>query len=184
MEETKQTITNLTARLIDEETSLNNVCENENALAASGIKSQSHKQYKKYNVTCYNCKKKGHYARNCRMKRNFNGGHEHCSRRQGGSRNSQGSAFTALNAEEQAFEEEALAIVNAESVWLMDSGASRHMSPNRNLFTYFRETSGLSVKLGNDQQLSVLGIGTIQAEKFIKASGMTALWKMFSMFHI
>ena len=46
------------------------------------------------------------------------------------------------------------------NTWVMDTGASYHMTFSKNLFTSFKEWNG-SVKLGDDEELSVKGSGSM-----------------------
>lgn len=165
MEEAKQTIENLTARLQDEESNCSNT-ENENEFVGSGSRSvstetQGHYKNIQRKVTCYNCYKKGNFAKQCRAPKKQQTYRE--SNLYGGDRRSdtpQGSVFN-IGVDDEI---EAL-VADAETTWLMDSGASMHMSPNRNIFTTFREICNLTVKLGNNDELSVKGIGTVQIDK-------------------
>ncbi|KAI5632929.1 gag-polypeptide of LTR copia-type domain-containing protein [Phthorimaea operculella] len=63
LDEKRQTIVNLTARLIDEEASFNRTEESEStALLTSRSK---HKQSSRSRAKCFKCQKRGHYARDC-----------------------------------------------------------------------------------------------------------------------
>lgn len=126
LEESKQTITNLTARLLDEEANLSSNENTDSAFVAgnSQTKSKENKEStKKTKFSCYNCGKKGHFARDGRKPKKSKNKHS----RDGAS---QGSAFTT-----EVEEIEALVTGKTESSWLMDSGASRHMTPNQHWFT-------------------------------------------------
>ena len=46
--------------------------------------------------------------------------------------------------------------------WILDSGCSFHMSPNRDLFTTYEPVNGDLVLMGNDAQCKVFGYGTIK----------------------
>lgn len=167
MEEGKQTLENLTARLLDEEANLNSNTENENAFIASGSKGPytGNQKSSKSKFKCYNCNKKGHFAKDCRApkKQSTNKGNKNNGKYSKATNdNDQGGAFnTEVNSELEVL------IGNLETTWLMDSGASRHMSPNRNFFASLHETNDLAVHLGNNEQLAVKGIGTIHIEKWV-----------------
>ena len=52
-------------------------------------------------------------------------------------------------------------------VWLLDSGASRHISFKREWFTDFSVTSGEYVMLGDNRECEVRGVGTVKIRKFV-----------------
>ena len=47
-------------------------------------------------------------------------------------------------------------------VWIMDSGCSYHMTPNKHSFLNYQEINGGKVLLGNDHECRVLGVGDIR----------------------
>ena len=47
-------------------------------------------------------------------------------------------------------------------VWLLDSGATFHMTFKREWFHYYKPISGRSVYRCNDNALKIIGIGTIK----------------------
>lgn len=54
-----------------------------------------------------------------------------------------------------------------ENKWIIDSGASAHMTYQQEFFSEFEETDKNNVALPNKQELEIKGIGTIKIEKFI-----------------
>jgi hypothetical protein len=155
LETSKQTITNLTARLLDEEASLNaEDTQNEsNALFTSGRKPQIQTGNKKNRIVCYSCHKRGHYAKECYSKK----------------RNTQSKLTNYQKIEKShntvAFNAEEFACASSdENVWILDSGASAHMSFRREFFTDFTEFNKCderTVQLGNHICLAVKGKGNI-----------------------
>ncbi|KAK9703861.1 GAG-pre-integrase domain [Popillia japonica] len=139
---------------------------------------QKPNQSQKGRITCYNCNKKGHISRECRAPR----------RNQG--QKSQNSNPSASNSKYGAFhiesEKNVLASRSDETTWILDSGVSAHMTSNKRLFTELREideshmTSNkrlftelreideFSVRLGNNGELPVKGIGTINIQCWIR----------------
>lgn len=166
MDEARQTLPNLTARLLDEEASLTSTEEQENAFLASSSRKKdarstgkneekpNKKKMDMSKVACYNCRKKGHFARNCPSLKKTN---EEQNENQ---RNN--SAFN-VECQEALF----AAPQSDEDKWIMDSGASAHMTHHREFFWKFEETSKNDVALANKQELPIKGIGTIKIEKLI-----------------
>ncbi|KAM3955568.1 uncharacterized protein ACR2FA_010514 [Aphomia sociella] len=134
----KQTVINLTARLIDEETSLK--ASDDIALATSTV-AKSKKQFR-----CFKCNKKGHYARNCNKNTKKSLTPE--------------SAFTADNIHLESN------VADDESCWILDSGASAHMTYRRDYLCDFRPQSNF-VRLGDKSELTVLGVGTAKIKKLV-----------------
>lgn len=56
--------------------------------------------------------------------------------------------------------------MHVNSIWIIDSGFSNHMTSAKDLFKTFNESWMLSVRLGNYKEILVLdqGIVTIRAE--------------------
>lgn len=96
----------------------------------------SYKSKDKKSIECYFCHKLGHYARNCRKKKNLQKYKRNVtsagqtSNEQKSSSDDHG-AFIVTKAEND--------ILNADTqdIWLLDSGASKHMSFQRNWFVNF-----------------------------------------------
>lgn len=160
-----QTIHNLTARLLDEEASLTNEDEVETALIADKRNSNQTSKVKKNSVSnqrdssdaastsskhrfiCYNCNKRGHFARFCKAPKKSG-------------KKSQEQNMLAFNAE-------CLQSNTDADVWILDSGASVHMSYRRDLFCELQEYNENSsgndrrVKLGDKKELEVRGQGKV-----------------------
>ncbi|KAK9738569.1 Zinc knuckle [Popillia japonica] len=119
---------------------------------------QKPSQSQKGRITCYNCNKKGHISRECRAPR----------RNQG--QKSQNSNPSASNSKYGAFhiesEKNVLGGLSDETTWILDSGASAHMTSNKRLFTVLREID--EFRLGNNEKLPVKGIGTINIQCWIR----------------
>lgn len=181
LEEGKQTIQNLTARLVDEELSLTSMETSDNALVATSSKPSQQKKNSKSRVTCYSCQKKGHFARDCRTRnsqapqnqhKQGHKGDRHTERNQPRNGN-----YSAFNIDHDVI---AKKLVDDKTTWILDSGASAHMSSQRELFISLKVVDEFPVKLGNNFELSVKGIGEIQIECWINGewvkSIMTNVW--------
>ena len=46
--------------------------------------------------------------------------------------------------------------------WLLDSGASHHMSPHRSWFTSYETVNGSFVFMGNNASCQTVGIGNVK----------------------
>ena len=46
--------------------------------------------------------------------------------------------------------------------WILDSGCTYHMCPNKGWFSNFKELDGGVVSMGNNNACKTMGIGTIQ----------------------
>ncbi|KAK2986265.1 hypothetical protein RJ640_021834 [Escallonia rubra] len=53
-------------------------------------------------------------------------------------------------------------ISSSDGGWILDTGCSYHMCPNRNSFATYRSFDGGKVLMGNDVACKVVGIGSIQ----------------------
>ena len=172
LDEAIQTIPNLTARLLDEEATLTSNEETENALAASSKVNKTFTQHKqkenfqkgKNKVTCYNCQKKGYFAKDCWGPKKD---------RDKGKKSSEEGNFSAFNVEE--CDTSSLFQVSNEK-WIWDSGASDHMTHRREFFTDFIEgDTNATVLLGNNQGLTVKGQGTVKIKKLINEKWFDAV---------
>ena len=63
---------------------------------------------------------------------------------------------------ENPVESEVLLTIEESSTWLLDSGASYHVTPHRSQFRQYSDRHSDSVRVGNSQHCAVIGIGTIE----------------------
>lgn len=102
----------------------------------------------KSNIQCFHCKKFGHLKANC------------------WARNKQPEKETSLVAEGKETSNVFMASNSSKSlsssIWLVDSGCSNHMTGDRSLFVNLSEAQKLSVRLGNDKEMLVKGVGTVR----------------------
>ncbi|XP_011877456.1 PREDICTED: uncharacterized protein LOC105567297 [Vollenhovia emeryi] len=141
-----QTMDILTERLIREESRLSVDDNIASALSAVSVKGSGTKKNQgqgkkasKKDVECFVCRKKGHYARECRQKRKK-------TRDRDGEKSSAVSAFVTVaeNAGARASnvkcvtlsgrDRQKLMELDVGDVWLTDSGASRHVTYRRDWF--------------------------------------------------
>lgn len=157
--ETERTFDNLLPRLLAEE-SINVDSETKNATAmkmvnAGHSQAKSKRGKKAYkNVECSYCQKKGHTREECRsLKRDEkDGATERSNERPRG----------------RGFVDKKYAVVAnsgkyTSQSWLMDSGASFHMTGQRQWITNYRQHSDkIPIRVGNNEYLHALGSGTVE----------------------
>lgn len=114
--------------------------------------------YNKKQVRCFNCNIIGHIAAKCRKPK----------KRDSNNYNKEDSNAHFVNRDDDDNDDailfmaaDAKSITNVDD-WFIDSGASEHMSPNKNYFLDFKEISHRSVRIANDQNLQYLGQGKIE----------------------
>ncbi|KAH9800564.1 hypothetical protein KPL71_000708 [Citrus sinensis] len=128
--------------------------------------SQNHgrsKSRSKKNVKCYNCGKKGHVKKECWSNQKRREGKEPVSS------NAQGCVASTSNDGKILYSEATTVSEGRKQlsdVWLIDSGATWHMTSRREWFHTYEHISGGSVYMGNDHALEIAGIGTIKIKMF------------------
>ncbi|KAH9779421.1 hypothetical protein KPL71_007705 [Citrus sinensis] len=128
--------------------------------------SQNHgrsKSRSKKNVKCYNCGKKGHVKKECWSNQKRKEG------KKPESSNAQGCIASTSDDGEILYSEATIVSKGRKrlsDVWLIDSGATWHMTSRREWFHTYEPISGGSVYIGNDHALEIAGIGTIKIKIF------------------
>ena len=56
--------------------------------------------------------------------------------------------------------------VSQTSEWILDSGCSYHMCPNKEMFLDFKEFNGGVVYMSNDSTCKMMGVGSVQIKMF------------------
>lgn len=183
MDEKRQTLENLMERLIKEESQYFADDDAASALAAMTInkrktsakknsskpQNQSKKKdgdhSKRKDSDCYYCGKKGHYARDCRKKKHDN---EEKGSRTSSSENCAFMLTGDSNSVPSMEGVQQLLQIDTEDVWLTDSGASCHVTFHKEWLSDYRSVSGEKVKLGDNAECDVRGIGNVHIEKLVR----------------
>ncbi|KAG8490688.1 hypothetical protein CXB51_013811 [Gossypium anomalum] len=114
--------------------------------------------------TCNFCKKKGHIKSECYKLKNK------IKREAANQKGKQPENFGEADVVEDYSDGELLvASVNDSKVseeWILDSGCTFHMSPNRDWFTTYETVSEGVVLMGNNASCKIAGVGTIKVKMF------------------
>ena len=111
----------------------------------------------------YNCGKLGDIARNCQNKHKAN-------------------ANIARSSDDFAFVVRHGTSNTATTRWIVDSGASRHMTPYKHFFDTYELVSGCKMFMGDNGMVEVVGKDSILVETRVK--GCTWNIRMYDVFHM
>ncbi|KAJ0084768.1 hypothetical protein Patl1_29612 [Pistacia atlantica] len=120
------------------------------------------KSRSKKNVKCYHCGKKGHVKKDCWH-------HKKSTKKTPKATNSQGCVASTFDDGEILFieaETDSKGKKQLTDVWILDSGATWHMTSHRYWFQTYKPISEGSVFMSNDHALEIVGIGTIKLKLF------------------
>ncbi|KAE8694615.1 putative pentatricopeptide repeat-containing protein [Hibiscus syriacus] len=121
----------------------------------SSYKHDRSKSRSKKNLKCYNCGKNGHLKKDCwSLNKNSNP--------QGNTENTSDDG-DALCCEASTTIEGKKRYAD---IWLIDSGATYHMTSRREWFHHYEPVSGGSVYSCNDHALEIIGVGTIKLKMY------------------
>lgn len=159
----KQTLENLAARLIKEENRMTAI-EAANALTAASTSKPQKNQYgktigvDKKTVECFYCYKKGHMSRYCRKKQR-----DLSRQSKQPTTLANVSAFLAEATISIKFNQE-----DSKNMWILDSGASKHMSFREEWLQDLSQKDGEYVSLGDGTVCEVKRHGTINIKRFVE----------------
>ncbi|XP_071579311.1 uncharacterized protein [Temnothorax nylanderi] len=175
----RQTLNNLHERLIREDMRLSTDEDAASALAATKKGSDRKKPRKPKkdtkDIECYKCHEMGHFARQCRNA---------CRKKSDDkkSRESRDCAFVvetsvkpsakrAISNRAEPMSKQVREIMAAKQseVWLIDSGASRHLTYRRKWLTdyYHENKDGGGISLGDNEVCGIVGEGRVRVKKLI-----------------
>ncbi|KAL4271938.1 hypothetical protein GQ457_13G028490 [Hibiscus cannabinus] len=126
------------------------------------------KSRSKKNLKCYNCGKKGHLKKDCwSLPKNSNP--------QGNIANTSDDGDVLCCEASTAMEGRK----RFADIWLIDSGATYHMTSRREWFHNYEPISGGSVYSCNDHALEIVGVGTIKLKIASKIETREGIMKVF-----
>ena len=121
-------------------------------------KSRSKSKSKYKNITCDYCHKNGHIMKYCyKHKRDMRQ-----QKREGDNENR--VAVVANDDLLVSCDANAINLVRDESSWFVDSGATSHVTPKKELFSSYTPDNFGTLKMGNNHEVEVIGIGTVCLE--------------------
>ncbi|KAE8689071.1 hypothetical protein F3Y22_tig00110944pilonHSYRG00042 [Hibiscus syriacus] len=123
--------------------------------AGSGKRNSRSKSRDKKTIHCYKCKEAGHMKRDCpKLKKQTD------EKRDGSSK----SVNVVEDDTSDCSEGDMLSISTTQltDAWILDSGCSYHITPNREWFSTYRPVNSGSVYLGDDRCCNIVGIGDVR----------------------
>ena len=155
----------ITARILNEEGRKAGPSASLN-VAQAPIKYSKKKKKDHSNLTCHYCEKKGHIQPNCRKKKR-----DEAEEKKKEEKGSSSGGNKAANVHELVSSsasivevddnELAVSLYSAERLrWMMDSGATHHMSPQKSDFVDYTPCPG-TVRLGDKSTVDQVGVGSV-----------------------
>ncbi|KAH9699128.1 hypothetical protein KPL71_024224 [Citrus sinensis] len=106
---------------------------------------------------CFYCKKQGHYIRDCAEKNKDE------KERTGD------AAVASDDSSDDGYHSADLLVAsnsNIKGQWVLDSGCSLHLCPDKNLFHTYKSVDGGRVLMGNNNVCKIVGMGSVKIEMF------------------
>lgn len=126
------------------------------ATTSGGSKSEGSKQGGKSKVKCYYCGKEGHYKRDCRKLKAKQASEE---KGKNGENSKDSNKSEALMMMARHYSNLGS---TTKRQWYIDSGASEHITGDREAFYTFQYITPFPVTLGDNSHVNVTGIGSIK----------------------
>ncbi len=155
----------ITARILNEEGRKSGPSASLNA-ARAPVKSGKKKKKDHSNLTCHYCNKKGHIQPDCHKKKK-----DEAERKKKEDESGSGSGSKAANVHELVSTSASIEEVNESELnvalysavrmrWMMDSGATHHMTPHKPDFADYAPCHG-TVRLGDKSSIDQVGVGSV-----------------------
>ena len=120
------------------------------------FKSRSKSRSKsKLNIKCYHCHKEGHIRRLSPERKK---GNQESKRKQ--------AELAVVSDGYESSDALAVSSVDSEKEWILDSGCTFHMTPNKSWFEEFKQDDEGVVLLGNNKPCKVQGIVSVRIKMF------------------
>ncbi|CAN1310533.1 Retrovirus-related Pol polyprotein from transposon TNT 1-94 [Linum perenne] len=115
-------------------------------------------------MTCYHCNQPGHFKRECRVLKREQ------SRERGGENRGKEETTAAATDSEVVIVCDAgfINLACQESTWVIDSGASFHVTSRYDFFSSYTSGDYGCVRMGNDGASKIVGMGDIHLETHFK----------------
>lgn len=190
VEDSKRTVDNLTTRLMSEEMRFAGQevsYEKSTALVADKNKpktfyprqNNTNLENKKQGSTCFNCGKPGHVKKECfRCYICKKGGHksDKCYRRKEGYNGNRPTSNQEDDSSKRGTGLIASQAMTKGGVWIIDSGASDHMSKRRDWFSTFEEfAEPLKIAVGDGKTITACGRGNINIITYANDKEMSTI---------
>ncbi|KAH9669014.1 hypothetical protein KPL70_021617 [Citrus sinensis] len=120
-------------------------------------KNQETADKKKKKRKCFYCRKEGHYIRDCFEKKKKE------------SQEKSGDAAVASDDGSDGYQSADLLVAsnsNTKGQWVIDSGCSFHLCPEKTLFYKYEAVDGGRVLMGNNNVCNIVGIGSVKIKMF------------------
>ncbi|KAH0687852.1 hypothetical protein KY285_018422 [Solanum tuberosum] len=118
-------------------------------------KSRSKSRFRNPNTICHHCGKKGHIRRFCKqLKQDL---------KEGKKEENNGNNVVDVVRDDLLFacDKDVINFVSQDTSWIVDSGATSHVTPRKDLFASYTSVNSDVLNMGNAGEVKVFGVGTV-----------------------